>query len=123
MKHVISILFISIGFSLNGLAQTDAKVSDAKQKTTVLKTIDDAATDAHMCTKEVANLLQLDNATVQAFYQLLQMKYTALYDTEINAESKLTVLHEVATKIRATLSAAQMKQLEANAALLSKLIN
>ena len=125
MKKIFYSLLFTASFSLNSAAQTASKVINAPQKQEVanLKTVDDAASEAKLDVKTVANFIALDDATVQAFYQLLTHKYEVLYDVNSSAESKSIVRTEVAAKIRATLNATQLKQLEGNTALFSKVIN
>lgn len=125
MKKILFVLGMVFGLTFSAVAQTEAKTAEAieKEPLTVVKTIEDGAADAKLDVKDLANLVQLDDATVQAFYQLFQMKYSVTYNSEMSAERKSIMRSEVTAKIRATLNAAQMKQLESNIALFKRLTN
>lgn len=125
MKKILFVAGFVFGLTFSSVAQTDSKKSDAIQiqEVATLKTVDDAEADAKNDVKELANLVQIDDATVQGFYQLLIMKYKVTYNNEMSAERKSIMRSEVTAKIRATLNATQMKQLENNNALLMRLIN
>lgn len=125
MKKLIYISLLTVGFSLNSTAQTVAKTANElqKQDAAPTKTLDDAASEAKLDVKTIANFIPLDDATVQAFFQLLTMKYSVLFDATSSTERKTSIKADVTAKIRATLNATQMKQLEANTELFYKITN
>lgn len=125
MKKILFTALFTVSMNLVGMAQADSKKSELSQKPTAvaIKSVDDAEQDAKSAVKELANLIPLNDAVVQSLFQLLTMKYTVTYDSEMSGERKSIMKSDVAAKLRATLTEAQMKLLEKNTELLNKLIN
>ena len=125
MKKVLFTAIFTFFLHLNSVAQTDLKKSELSQKSTteLIKTVDDAEQDAKMAVKELANLIPLSDAVVQSLFQLITMKYTVTYNDDMSNERKSIMRSDVAAKLRATLTESQMKILEKNSAVLSKLVN
>jgi hypothetical protein len=125
MKKILFTALLTASMHLVGMAQADSKKSELPQKPTAvaIKSVDDAEQDAKLAVKELANLIPLNDTIVQSLFQLLTMKYTVTYDSEMSGERKSIMKSDVAAKLRATLTEAQMKLLEKNTELLNKLIN
>ena len=121
MKKLLFVAALLFGFGFSSMAQENDLKSNATEKQT--KTLDDAKADAKSDVKELANIIQLEDATVQALFQLFEMKYSVLYNPEIAAEQKATMKSEVGMKVKATLTDAQMQQLKSNATLYNKILN
>ena len=125
MKKIFLALILVFGLGFSSSAQSTEKKLDGTQKqdALVVKTLENAEPDAKTDAKELGILVALDEANVQAFYQLLLMKNMVVYDSEMSDVRKSIMRTSVAAKIRATLSDSQMKQLEKNNQLLTRLIN
>ena len=125
MKKVLFTAIFTFFLHLNSVAQADLKKSELSQKSTteLIKTVDDAEHDAKMAVKDLANLMPLSDAVVQSLFQLITMKNTVTYNDDMSDERKSIMRSDVAAKLRATLTESQMKILEKNSAVLSKLVN
>ena len=125
MKKVLFTAIFTFFLHLNSVAQADLKKTELSDKPTakLIKTVDDAEQDAKMAVKELANLIPLSDAVFQSLFQLITMKYSVTYNDEMSDERKSIMKSDVAAKLRATLTESQMKILEKNRALLSKLVN
>ena len=125
MKKVLFTAIFIFFLHLISVAQTDLKKSEVSDKPTaqLIKTVDDAEQDAKMAVKELANLMPLSDAVVQSLFQLITMKNTVTYNDDMSNERKSIMRSDVAAKLRATLTESQMKILEKNSAVLSKLVN
>lgn len=122
MKKLLFVAALLVGFGFSSMAQENDLKSNATEKQT--KTLDDAKADAKADVKNLANSIQLDDATLQAFFQLFEMKYSILYNPEISAQQKSSMKSEIAMKAKATLTDAQMQQLKSsNATLYNKILN
>lgn len=125
MKKIFMTAIFTFFLHFFSVAQEDLKKSELAQKPTVqlIKTVDDAEQDAKMAVKELANLIPLSDAVFQSLFQLITMKYSVTYNDEMSGERKSIMKSDVAAKLRATLTDSQMKILEKNSALLSRLVN
>lgn len=121
MKKIIFVAALVLGFSFSSVAQSEIQKSNDIEKQA--KTADDVKADAKSDVKDLANTIQLDDATVQALFQLVEMKYAVLYNPEISAQQKSAMKSEIAMKIKATLTDAQMQQLKGNIVLSNKILN
>ena len=125
MKKILFTAIFMFFLHLNSVAQADLKKSELSDKPTaqLIKTVDDAEQDAKMAVKNLANLMPLSDAVVQSLFQLITMKNTVTYNDDMSNERKSIMRSDVAAKLRATLTESQMKILEKNSAVLSKLVN
>ena len=125
MKKILFVTGLVLGMTFSGIAQSESKKLEVvdKQEVKAIKTVENAEADAISDAKSLANVINLNDATVQAFYKLFVTKYTVIYNSEISDERKSLMRSEVAEKIKATLNSSQFSQLERNKDLYTRLIN
>jgi hypothetical protein len=107
MKKFIAVLTLFFAFTVAASAQ-EKKLNNEEA----------AKLDAH----RLSEYLELKGTQQDDFISLFVMKYQVLNDPSMSAERKTEMSRIVELKVRASLTPEQIKKLEANPALLAKVI-
>lgn len=121
MKKTVLLSALLFVFSLSGMAQTKKKqpVKVAEKKETVLLTpLESGKADANA----ISEFLGLSETTRENFVGLFEMKHRMMQDKSATLESKKELLRVVGLKINGTISDFQQEKLNANPALLKRLL-
>ncbi len=107
MKKLIAVVTLFLGFAFSANAQQDNKLS--------------AENAAKMDAVKLSEAVGLQGTQQENLVQLFVMKYNVMNDPSVTAERKNEMAKVVEAKLRASLNAEQIKKLDADPALLSKM--
>ena len=112
MKKILLIFTLLCAFTLS---------ANAQDKKTAVSPKVDATVEAKKDANDLTRLLNLNSTQTNDFYRLFEMKYKMLQEN-LSDERKAIITQSIEAKIKASLTADQIKTLEAKKDLYNRLI-